>query len=183
MIQPPVQVRQETESRKAFRAYQTYRDMGDSRTLRKTAELLHLKPSLISSWSQEFGWSARLEEWSDYLARTKLEKQATQVIEMHERHASVACMFQTKVIERLMQLTPADLALLSPDTLMSWFSQAARIEAQARGVPSHTIAASLSSPDGGPIKVEFVETIVRTREEVEATRVANVLPMLTDATG
>lgn len=185
MRPPPQFQRLPGESMRAFRAFQIYRDQGESRSIASVARTLNLSKNTLQKWSTLYQWSERVEQWHDYLASAKIETKAKDIESMQERHAAVACMFQTKVVERITSMTDADLKQLSPADLMNWFSSSVRIEAMSRGVPAVTasINNTHASPDGGPVKVEFVEQIIRTKEEFQAAKLLNEDTLLTGDAG
>lgn len=173
--------RQPGERRGAFQAFALYRDLGDRRSVREVATRVGKAVGTITAYKSEFKWEERISQYEKHLDDKKLQHAEKQIQEMAERHATIACMFQQKVMDRLMTLTDADLKAMSHDTLMSWFVQSAKMESSARGLPDTHIKAEHehSGPDKGPIQVEFLETVVRTRKEVDAIIVRPDAPLLT----
>lgn len=60
--------RQESESDRAWAAFQTYRDMGPQRSIRKVAAGLDKSGTLVGQWSSRHDWPNRVrafERWMD----------------------------------------------------------------------------------------------------------------------
>lgn len=160
------------EGKKAFAAFVVYRDMGENRSIKAAAQKIRKSTGTLATWSSLWNWRARALAWDSHLDERKREQQILAVQEMSERHAAIACMFQTKVVERLSRMTDAELDKLSGSDLLSWFAQSAKIELRARGEPDvvSSSANTISGPGGKPIQtqsqVQVIETIVRTKDEV-----------------
>jgi transposase len=161
------------EGRKAFAAFKAYLDLGETRSVRQAARAVGKSLSLLNKWCGAHKWVERARLFDAHMDERKRQAQAKAIEDMAERHAGVACMFQAKVIERLQRLTDAEIDTMSAQDLLSWFVQASRAEARARGLPdvvTQGVSRNLHAhvgPDGGPIPVEIIETVVRTREEVK----------------
>lgn len=63
--------RQNTESDKAFAAFQIYLDLGGERTFQKVAEKCQKTTSLINRWAREYNWRDRAVAWDNVLLEEK----------------------------------------------------------------------------------------------------------------
>lgn len=133
--------RQPGEPARAFAAFCLYRDMpAHERSLRAVAERLSSKGSgrgrrstrPLERWSTRWRWVERARAWDDEQDRIAREAQLRAVQEMRERHAREAMALQSKALERLRQMDPAE---LSPRDVLWYFVEAAKLERLARGEP------------------------------------------------
>ncbi|MCL6442556.1 MAG: hypothetical protein K6T83_03695 [Alicyclobacillus sp.] len=133
--------RQENESRQAFEAFATYRDMGAQRSIVKVARELGKSEALISRWSSTHEWVKRAEAYDAEMDRVFLKDQEKARRDMAERQARIAMMFQNKVVDRLRSLDPME---LSPAELARWFDVAVKVERLARGESTDKTEVDLS---------------------------------------
>lgn len=122
--------RQDSETKKAFEAFQVYRDLGITRSLREVAQQLNKSLALIGRWSSQYGWVERAQEYDDEMDRKALLQQEKDRRDMVKRHASQAMMFQQKVLSRMREMNPAE---LSTSDLIRWFETSVKIERLSRG--------------------------------------------------
>jgi len=70
--------RNKGESRKAYKAFSTYLDLGDTRSYVKVARELGKSKTQISKWGKRWGWVERAAEYDDYIekeARREVNKE------------------------------------------------------------------------------------------------------------
>lgn len=148
------------ESSRSYQCFTIYRDLGKDRSLRKAADVFYQdgeRPATNSQvnqaerWSYTFGWVSRAEAYDHHLTEKFREEQEEQRRKMLERHATVATMFQRKIIERLQGLSVEE---LSPGVLARWLEVAVKVERLSRG--EATERAEVSGPDGGPISIDML---------------------------
>lgn len=150
-VRPPkAWERQYNESRQAFEAFRVYRDIGPGRSIREASEVLGKQHRLLEKWSAKWNWLYRIQEWERDQDRVRVEADREAVAEMSRRQAQIAVTFQTKLLERLInvnteELTAADLA--------RWFEVSVKVERLARGLPADTVRQEISGPGGGSIDV------------------------------
>jgi hypothetical protein len=70
--------RQAQENSKAWRAWQTYFDLGPERSLAKTARLLNHSKSMVKRWCRRFGWAARVQARETQLA--EMQRRAIEAV-------------------------------------------------------------------------------------------------------
>lgn len=148
--------KQKGESRQAFEAFVTYRDMGAYRSGAKVAERLGKSTQIISRWSSRWNWVERTSAWDNELDRQNREAQIEAIKEMSERHTKQAMLFQQKVLERMRELSVRE---LSPNDMARWFEVAVKIERLSRGETTEI----LKQEHVGDIEVEI--TVVDEDEE------------------
>lgn len=130
----PIWERLPGESAKAYEAFCKYRDMPPGeRSLREVARRLGKSETLISRWSSQYRWVARVQAWDDEVDRKAREAHLRTVKEMRERHARLAVAFQQKVAQRIQMIDPDELA---PQDLARWLEIATKLERLSRGEPT-----------------------------------------------
>lgn len=141
--------RQPRESEEAFYAFTLYRDMPPrERSLRRVADLIdghegatrgprrrHV-PGRIKRWAERFAWVERALAWDEERDRLAREAETEAIRAMRERHAREAMALQEKAILRLRAMDPGE---LTPNDVLRYFVEAAKLERLARGEPE-TIA-------------------------------------------
>jgi hypothetical protein len=148
---------QKGETKKAFEAFQHYRDMGADRSIRKVAEKLGKSEQLLSRWSSQYDWVERAAKYDgdmDKLALVEMEKERKSML---KRHAQQAVAFQRKALERLKDIKPEE---LEPKDLIRFFVESVKIERLSRGETTESAEVKHS----GEIK-ESVEHDVSKRVE------------------
>jgi hypothetical protein len=89
---------------------------------------------------------------------------------MGERHALLSCMIQEKIFARLNGLTEEEINRMTFDQLATLAKVSESIERRARGEPDSILKSQSrnehTGPGGGPVVVEVIETVVRSRQEV-----------------
>ena len=135
--------RQPGESEEAYYAFTLYRDMPPrERSMRKVADLFYGRkpasgrrrsiPGTIRRWADRFAWVERVLAWDEEQDRIKREAAREAVEEMLRRHAQEAVALQTKALQRLKNMDPAE---LSPRDVLAFFVEAAKLERISRGEP------------------------------------------------
>lgn len=85
------------ETSRAYEAFVTYRDLGPSRNVQRTANELGKNYTTVHGWSQKWSWAERAAAWDSMPGRKTeeaYEAMAKRVAEQHERVA-------TKLMSRL----------------------------------------------------------------------------------
>lgn len=129
MEQKPYE-RLEGETKKAFEAFQIYRDMGYERSIRKVAQKLGKTQPLMSRWSAQYDWVNRAHSYDEEMDRLALLQEEKERKSMVKRHAKQAMLFQEKVIKRMAKLEVDE---LDPKDMIKWFTEAVKIERLSRG--------------------------------------------------
>jgi hypothetical protein len=141
--------RQPRESEAAFAAFAAYRDQpAGGRSLRRLAAALSKQLTLLGRWSSANSWPERVAAFDQHEDRERVRLHLQQVLEMCDRHARMAQLFQQKVLDRMREILPAQ---LSPLELARWFELAVRAERQARGADGPQ-RVEVSGPAGGPLR-------------------------------
>lgn len=81
---------QPSDTPKSWEAFQVYRDLGKSRSLKKVAEELKKSETIIGRWSGQHNWQERIAAWEaeqDRLIRIELTKD---IGAMRKKHADLA---------------------------------------------------------------------------------------------
>ena len=70
--EPLLLERREGESGQAWEAFRTFRDLGESRTLKAVAQELHKSYTLIRRWRNNYEWDKRVRAYDNELQRQEL---------------------------------------------------------------------------------------------------------------
>lgn len=142
-------LRLDGESAKAFAAFNIYRKMGPRRSLSKTSAAIHgevlgknpTKVRQLAKWSSKNGhnWVERVTFWDEEQDRLDEIDMKESRKDMIKRHASQSLILQSKSLEKLKDINPAD---LSANDALRMLTEAIRIERLTRGVPDQHIAHS-----------------------------------------
>lgn len=179
MSKPPIPLaddrepwdRQPGESNRQYSRYRVFMELGRTRTLKQTVEMLHgigdeyVSYRTLMQYAYQYRWTERAES-HDY-AQDQLE--AAKLLrlrqEMYARHRKIAGSLQAKAVAALKDLDPADLTALDIVRMIRYGTQ---IEATALGEP--TQITQVSGPAGGPVLVDDMGRL--TPEERNARRLA-----------
>lgn len=138
VAQPEPWEKQEQETAKAFAAFQTYRDMGPSRSIAKAMQLAGASPQNVrvwENWSKEHGWVRRALAWDKEIDRTLREAELETRKEMARRQAEDAQALQ----DMLREVREAMLADMRPQDWVNAWKTAVTIERLARGEPTENV--------------------------------------------
>jgi hypothetical protein len=138
--------RGDNETSKAYAAFIVYRDLGIGRSLAKVGNELGKSRALLEGWCAANSWVIRADAWDreqDRLHDIEITKQRKA---MAARHARMATAFQSKVVDRLATIKPAE---LTPAEALRWFQVASDIERRSLGEPDRKY--ELTGPNGQPI--------------------------------
>lgn len=160
--------RQEGEPTRAYHAFVHYRDVAAFRRSLSRASTVHqvlcLKktidgcsdPKTIPEWTglkeankrwkdwkREWNWDGRAEAHDREVAEQQRLKQIAEIERMNERHANIASVIQSKVIERLTTLQGKD---LTPGQMVIALKEATTIERRARGEATDIVQEKDSAP-------------------------------------
>src|SRR3954466_9461560 len=124
---PVLYDRQPGESRQAFAAFATYRDLGPSRSLVKAGRELGKSLALLERWSARWRWVARAEAYDEFLDQLKRDRTTQLILEMCARHATLA--------QKLNNLTAEEIDRMTFDQLATLLKVAVSVETRARGEP------------------------------------------------
>lgn len=142
--------RQKGESRQAFAAFCTYRDLGVTRSIVRASETLAKSGSLLSRWSQDWHWVARTNGYDDHLAAVAVQQAEQESREMVQRHARLSVAVLNLVAKRLAGPDVIDHRKLDAQDVARLLDTAVKIERAARGVPDIT-RQEVTGKDGGPV--------------------------------
>ncbi|MBP5460727.1 MAG: hypothetical protein J6Y20_01185 [Lachnospiraceae bacterium] len=121
--------RQTGESTQAYKAFTTYRDMGEDRSIRAVAERLDKSTTLIGRWSVRWNWVERVRQYDNTLqreAQAKAYKKAVKELEeMQLRQIKTAVLLQKKAVQALDALDPL---LIKPQDIVRMISAGAQLE-------------------------------------------------------
>jgi hypothetical protein len=163
--------RQSGESNRQYSRFRVFMELGRTRTLKQTVEMLHgigddkVAYRTLMQYAYEYRWTERAES-HDY-AQDQLE--AAKLLrlrqEMYARHRKIAGTLQAKAVEALKEVSPED---LTPLDIVRMIRYGTQIEATALGEP--TQITQVSGPAGGPVLVDDMGRL--TPEERNARRLA-----------
>jgi hypothetical protein len=128
--------RQKDESSKAYAAFCVYRDLGPERSLDKALSEANKKPTNRRHWSrwmEKYRWYERAQAYDDYIEKKMRKENEKKILDMSDRHARLAVVFQQKIAQRLQEIDPAE---LSPADMARWLDVATKLERLSRGEPT-----------------------------------------------
>lgn len=114
----------------AWAAFQTYRDLGQGRTIRKAAEVLGKSPAHLSEYSARFSWPDRAAAWDNELDRLTRADNVKAIRRMRQRHADLGEEALAKAAAALNKIPDED---LKPSDIARLMDVASRLERIARG--------------------------------------------------
>lgn len=117
------------ESAKAFEAFETYRDMGPERSVRKVVQKLNKSLTLIARWSGTYNWTYRARDYDRDLDRQAHEQAVHNVQQMNDRHIQIAMQLQEKASAALENLAAAN---LTPRMILDFITKATELERMCR---------------------------------------------------
>jgi len=101
----------------------------------------------IGRWAKQHRWNMRVTAYDRHCDKVRLEKARKEMEEMGERHARIAMLAQTRVLAALQTMKPE---ALPPQTVVSMFEVAVRVERLARGMA--TQSTEVTGKGGGPLE-------------------------------
>lgn len=119
----------EGESAKAFEAFETYRKMGASRSLRAVGQKLGKSTALMERWSRTYGWVERAAAYELDVQRKAHATAVKKARKMAERHIDLAVKMQEKALEALEQMSASE---LEAKYLAAFIREATRLERENR---------------------------------------------------
>lgn len=134
--------RRASESPQAFRAFVTYRDGGDERSIQKVSDELGKSMALLCRWSSRHSWVKRAADYdrhNDNIATRELVKGKTQML---RRQIAAALNFQIRSANRIVNMTADEIAKLTPAMALAMFRDASKIEREVRTMSQEAAADS-----------------------------------------
>lgn len=126
--------RQKGESPQAYKAFSTYRDLGEERSQQLVSQQLGKSRQLISRWSSQWNWIERVRLYDNSLQREAYKKAVKGLSEMHTRHIKTAVLMQKKAVEALSKLEPEQ---MSPKDIKEFVRMASELERISRHATIH----------------------------------------------
>lgn len=93
--------RQVGETAKAFYAFNVYRQLGPSRSIRATGEKLGKTATHLEKWSHRFDWVIRAGDWDAHMAGIARAAEIVERTRMAKRHVQIGVGLQNEVIRSL----------------------------------------------------------------------------------
>jgi hypothetical protein len=147
------------ESGAAYAAFCAYRDYGPERSIRKAVEkheASSVKPGkryrMWLSWSMQFKWVKRAEDYDLYLDRLKQTELRKTIEARGEAHREVTGKMLLVVKKKLDMMNPAD---LSQGTVTEWVETAIKTEREIFGLTAGKEKAEGGKPGDITFTPEF----------------------------
>ena len=121
--------RLEGESAKAYKAFQVYLNLGETRSQRLVSEQLSKSRQLISRWSANYQWVKRVAAYENDIQRQAHAEAVKKARQMANRHISIAMKMQQKALEALKEMDPQD---IDPKNLVAFIREATKLERENR---------------------------------------------------
>lgn len=184
--------RQPGESAKAFRALAIYRDLGDTRSLRRAAEALQQHPATLREWSRRHNWQLRIQAWDTEQDRIRQAAALEAVQAMARKHANQAGLAQEALMVPI-RVVAEKLAAGGADGLREWVEGLSHEEALELAAASARLLPSLQQAErlarGEPTEITQSQNLnlnvavtkavpdeEKLRAIVEGLRAARVIP-------
>ena len=129
-VGPELWERQPGETARAFEAFCVYRDMGASRSHRKTGQKLGKNCTTIGEWSSKYEWVKRVAAWDAEQDRIARQKQLQDIKKMRKRHAALASTMLIKAATALQTLKDEE---ISASEISRMVDVASKLERISRG--------------------------------------------------
>jgi hypothetical protein len=130
--------RQPGESGRAFAAFVAYRETGDSRSYTGVAQKLNKSRTLVARWGARWRWQDRLSAWERNLEYERQVAHRKAIIEMNERHLTIARQCQEKILGRLRSIGEQEINDLSVGDLAKLLAISVAVERSALGLSPST---------------------------------------------
>ena len=130
--------RQPGEGTRAFAAFVAYRDVGDSRSYTGVAQKLNKSRTLVARWGARWRWQDRLSAWERNLEYERQVAHRKAIIEMNERHLTIARQCQQKVLGKLRSIGQQEINDLSVGDLAKLLAISVAVERSALGLSPST---------------------------------------------
>ena len=128
--------RQNSDTDRAYEAFEVYRDLGQQRSLAKVAQKSGKHITLIERWSSRDSWAVRVVAFDRYQSGVINERVLRGTASMRERQVMLAMQMQTQAQQRLLSMSDAELATMRPVDVCAVMRMASEMERQAREVPN-----------------------------------------------
>lgn len=137
--------RQPHESSKAFVAFQTYRDLGGTRSLRKVASELGRDTSAVEELSVRHQWVDRALSYDIEMDRRQRARDEEERRSMLDRHRAASGAMVTMALQRLIgdrepqegqPVEPLDPNSLDPEDIARFLRVGVQAERMAHGMPT-----------------------------------------------
>lgn len=129
-IPPEPWERQKGETSRAYEAFCTYRDMGASRSINKTAQKLSKNRTTIAEWSARNDWVKRVAAWDMEQDRIARQAQTDEIKKMRKRHADLANAMLVKAAKALQRIPEDE---IKAGDVSRMVETAAKLERISRG--------------------------------------------------
>jgi hypothetical protein len=106
--------RQDSDTDRAWEAFEIYRQMGTHRSYQKVAAQLGKSRILIERWARRDNWQMRVLAWDRYESRVVNERVMLGTASMRERQVVAAMALQARAQNRLLHMTAEEMDKLRP---------------------------------------------------------------------
>lgn len=127
----PIWEKQSYETHTEFKYFIIHRDLGITRTLKKSSEIAGKSVKLFEKASAKNKWTERCHAYDVYLDKIKLKENEQAIIDMSKRHIQISLMIQKVLIEKIKTLQPRDVTVKELSRLLD---VSVRMERDARGL-------------------------------------------------
>ncbi|HUJ65480.1 MAG TPA: hypothetical protein VLX59_08085 [Acidimicrobiales bacterium] len=128
------------ETAKAYDGFVSYRDLGPRRSIANAGRVLGKSQTVLERWSVLFAWVTRAALWDDNLEAERTAELIQQAKEMARRQAQMGVLMQAKGLEKLQSMSDDQVADLSVAESVRLIEAGAKLEREARGLPSQIVA-------------------------------------------
>jgi hypothetical protein len=145
------------DSDRSYAALCRYATMGERRNLRALAQELGKSATLVSRWSAQHGWMARVRAYDAAVAAQAQQAFADESVMIARQHAQEAAKLREMA---LYALAACDREHLPAAVALRLWTEAIRIERLSLGLPTDNTAAKLDVTAHADVRHE-VETVKR----------------------
>ena len=135
--------RQVTDTDRSYEIFEHYRDLGEGRSLKRSAEHFEIRTENLERWSKKHNWVVRVRAFDRHIRETKKQndrvEKGNRQLEMVRRHGDMSRFIQAKVIERVNSMTPEQWNKVPFGQLVSAYRDAVAIERLSVGLPTESV--------------------------------------------
>lgn len=129
--------KQKKETLPAFEAFQTFRDMGNERSIRKVAKALGKSETLIGRWSSKHRWQKRISAWVVHIDTLMARQAEKDALEANKRHGNQAKLLIKRAYEKIKEMTPAQVKKMSATDALRFMTEGTKMERESLGIPTY----------------------------------------------
>lgn len=131
------------EREKAYKAFLTFKALGDDRNYKDVARKENKSETLIKRWGSRYQWQQRIRNWAAEMEIEAHKQVSHRLAEMIGRQIGLATSLQLRAIERLEKMKPEE---LTPSDVVKFITLGVQMERTALGLDGSLKMAQVGQP-------------------------------------